>query len=222
MKLFHWIVLILIGFMNPLTATGQQGPHKVGLVLSGGGARGAAHIGVLRVFERERIPIDCIAGTSFGALAGGLYSLGYSTAKIEEILTGQDWNSIFSDAPERRLTPLIERRNSRYQGQISFRGWSPELPTGFRGGQRLTEALDILTTNRMVSAGYDFAKKEFFVFSPSARRLGGVVFIRVWADGESECGLRKGSTLPRNFRISRASVQSLGMGISDILQGGEG
>jgi len=85
-----------------------------------------------------------------------LFAIGYSTGEIERILSGQDWATIFSDAPERRLTPLLERRNSRYQAQIFFRGWNPELPTGFRGGQRLTEELDILTTARMLRSSYDF------------------------------------------------------------------
>ena len=140
-----------LGALTPLSA--QQNPHKIGLVLSGGGARGAAHIGVLKVFEQERIPIHCIAATSFGSLVGGLYSLGYSAADIERIFSDQDWNSIFSDAPQRRLTRLLERRNARYQAQISFRGWNPELPTGLLEGQRLTEVLDKLITGRLVAGG---------------------------------------------------------------------
>ncbi len=65
-----------------LTAASQPttGSPRVGLALSGGGARGAAHIGVLKVLERERIPIHFIAGTSFGALVGGFYALGYPAA----------------------------------------------------------------------------------------------------------------------------------------------
>jgi NTE family protein len=146
------------GLSAPAQAPDRQGTHKVALVLSGGGARGAAHIGVLRVLEREHIPIDCIAGVSFGALVGGLYAIGYPTDEIERILSGQDWNNFLSDAPERRLTPLIQRGNSRYQAQISLRGWVPELPAGLRGGQKLIESLDLLTTSKMLEAGYDFDK----------------------------------------------------------------
>jgi NTE family protein len=161
MERFYWFFLIIVAISVAVSsppAMGEEKGHKVALVLSGGGARGAAHIGVLRVFERAHIPIHCIVGTSFGALVGGLYSVGYSPDDLERILSGQDWNLIFSDAPQRRLTPIIERRNSRYQGQISFSGWTPELPTGLSGGQRLTERLDILTTSRMLSAGFDFDK----------------------------------------------------------------
>jgi NTE family protein len=194
MKHLHWLFLIVIGLAAPIPLAGQQRSHKVGLVLSGGGARGAAHIGVLRVFEKAKIPIDCIAGTSFGALAGGLYSLGYSTTDIERILSGQDWNSIFSDAPERRLTPLIERRNSRYQGQVSFRGWSPELPTGFRGGQRMTEALDILTTSRMLHAGFDFDKLPIQFRAVSTNLVNGQAYI--FKQGSMTEALRASMSVP--------------------------
>jgi NTE family protein len=197
MKPLHWLFLIVFSITAPLPVAGEQRPHKVGLVLSGGGARGAAHIGVLRVFEREHIPIDCIAGTSFGALVGGLYSLGYSTTEIERILSGQDWNNIFSDAPERRLTPLIERRNSRYQGQISFHGWTPELPAGFRGGQRFTEALDILTTSRMLRAGYDFDKLPIQFRAVSTNLVDGKAY--VFNQGSMTEALRASMAVPLLF-----------------------
>jgi NTE family protein len=158
-KLLHLLLFALIPAIGePLHSYGQQKIPKIGLVLSGGGARAACEIGVLKVFERERIPIDYIAATSFGSLVGGLYAIGYSAAEIERLTTNQDWGSIFTSAPRRRFTPLIERRNARYQGQISFKGWNPELPTGFWGGQRLTETLDLLTSRRMLPSSYDFDK----------------------------------------------------------------
>jgi NTE family protein len=126
------------------------------LALSGGGARGAAHIGVLKVLEREGIPIDCIAGTSFGALIGGLYALGYSPDEIEEILNRQDWSNIFSNTPERRLSPLTENKDYRYLGQLHFKGISPEYPTGIYSGQNMIEVLNELTVSRMLPANGDF------------------------------------------------------------------
>ena len=80
----------------------------VGLVLAGGGARGAAHIGVLKVLEELRVPVDRIAGTSMGAVIGALYAVGYSPRQMEEILGRIDWHTVFRDLPNRR--------------QISFRG----------------------------------------------------------------------------------------------------
>jgi len=133
-------------------------PPKVGLVLSGGGSRGAAHIGALKVFEREGIRIDCIAGTSFGALVGGLYALGYKAADIEQIFTKEGWTSVFSNEPDLSLAPLLARVRARYQGELYFRGWIPELPSGLLAGQRLVEILDRLTTERTIAAGFDFDK----------------------------------------------------------------
>ncbi len=67
---------------------------KIGLVLSGGGARGAAHVGVLQVLEQMQIPVDYIAGTSMGAIIGGLYASGYTAAEVETALGGIDWDDV--------------------------------------------------------------------------------------------------------------------------------
>ena len=75
---------------------------RIGLALSGGGARGYAHIGILKVFEEQNIPIDYVAGTSMGAMVGGLHAAGFSASEIEEILMPMDWISLYDDEPERR------------------------------------------------------------------------------------------------------------------------
>src|SRR5690606_30451311 len=73
----------------PAAVDGTNGSRpRTCLVLGGGGARGAAHIGLLRVLERERVPIDCIVGTSMGAIVGGMYAAGYDADEIETILEG--------------------------------------------------------------------------------------------------------------------------------------
>ena len=72
---------------------GAEGP-RVGLVLSGGGARGLAHVGVLEVLEAEGIRIDCVAGTSMGAAIGGLWAAGHSAADIEQLVQSIDWQDI--------------------------------------------------------------------------------------------------------------------------------
>ncbi len=184
-----------LGALTPLNA--QQNPHKIGLVLSGGGARGASHIGVLKVFEQERIPIHCIAATSFGSLVGGLYSLGYSATDIERIFSDQDWNIIFSDAPQRRLTRLLERGNARYQAQISFRGWSPELPTGLLEGQRLTEVLDKLITGRLLQAEYDFDKLPIPFRAVATNLIDGKAY--VFQKGSMTEALRASMSIPLLF-----------------------
>jgi len=80
----------------------ETGRPKVGLVLSGGGARGGAHVGVLKALEDMGIPIDCIAGTSMGAIIGGFYAAGYSADEIEALLKTTDWDRALTDRPERR------------------------------------------------------------------------------------------------------------------------
>jgi NTE family protein len=187
----------ICGLMEPLQAENRQTPPKIGLVLSGGGARAASQIGVLKVFDREHIPIDCIAATSFGALVGGLYSIGYSATEIENLVTSQDWNNLFSDAPQRRLTPLIERRDARYQGQLSFRGWNPELPTGLWGGQRLVEALDILTSSQMLAAQYDFDNLPIQFRAVSTNLVDGKAY--VFKKGRMTEALRASMAIPMFF-----------------------
>ena len=76
---------------------------KLGLVLSGGGAKGFAHIGVLRVLEEENIPITLISGTSMGNIIGALYSVGYSPDEIEEFAKYQDWSMLLTDDIDRKL-----------------------------------------------------------------------------------------------------------------------
>ena len=72
---------------------------RIGLVLSGGGARGAAHVGVLKTLEALHVPVDAIAGTSMGAVVGGLYASGMSAAEIEKELDTIDWEDAFRDRP---------------------------------------------------------------------------------------------------------------------------
>lgn len=102
-------VLLLLVMILPPACLASGGPEskparrpKVGLVLGGGGAKGAAHIGVLKVLEEQRIPIDYIAGTSMGAIVGALYASGLSAGELEKVITGIDWKDVFSGEPDRR------------------------------------------------------------------------------------------------------------------------
>ncbi|MDR0311269.1 MAG: patatin-like phospholipase family protein [Acidobacteriota bacterium] len=156
LRIFFTLLPALCAAIPALSGEIPAQRPKIGLALSGGGARGAAHVGVLRILEREGVPIDFIAGVSMGALTGGLYATGYSPSAIEEFLVNQDWNSIFSDAPQWHFTPLADRADSRYQVKIALRGWNFEIPGGLLGGQRFTEALDVLTAEPMLRAQNDF------------------------------------------------------------------
>jgi NTE family protein len=195
---------------------GADRPHKIGLALSGGGARGAAHIGVLKVLEKEGIRVDCIAGTSFGSLVGGLYALGYSAAQIEEIFTRQEWDRIFSDAPDRRLSPMLERKNFRYQGQLAFQGFSPELPTGLWSGQKLTEVLNKLTTERMLAARYDFDRLPIPFRTVATDLLTGKSYI--FHDGPMTEALRASVAIPMLFTpVEKGDMLLVDGGLTDNL-----
>ena len=85
---------------------------RIGLVLAGGGAKGGAHIGVLKVLEELHVPIDCIAGTSMGALVGGGYASGMPAAEIERFVRGVDWKAVVGGVGRREREPIEQRRNA--------------------------------------------------------------------------------------------------------------
>jgi NTE family protein len=94
---------------------------KVAVVLSGGGAKGVAHIGALRVIEQAGVPIDIIVGTSMGAIVGGLYSIGYSPHQLDSMVLSQDWGVLLSDRTSRPHQPYSEKENDdRYLVSYPF------------------------------------------------------------------------------------------------------
>ena len=93
------IALAALVILSSMAHAGEAGRPKIGLVLGGGGARGAAHIGVLEVLENLRVPVDCVAGTSMGALVAGAYAAGLSPTEMRSELAKADWNDMFMDNP---------------------------------------------------------------------------------------------------------------------------
>lgn len=111
--------VILLTLLICLPASAQR--PKVGVVLCGGGAKGAAHVGVLKVLEENDIPIDYIVGTSIGAIVGGLYAIGYSADELDSLFVTQNWDVVMSDRVERRNTSFDRKRfDERYQIGIPF------------------------------------------------------------------------------------------------------
>jgi NTE family protein len=119
---------------------------RVGLALSGGGARGLTQIGILKVFEKENIPIDYIAGTSMGGIIGGLYATGYSAEELERIVLRVDWNDLLSDTPP-RLSLFLSQRKESEGSLFQFRldGLRPYIPTALTSGQKLSNLFTDLT-----------------------------------------------------------------------------
>ncbi len=128
----------------PVKTTAER--PRVGLALSGGGARGLAQIGILKVLERERIPIDFIAGTSVGGILGGLYAAGYSPEELERIALDIDWNDLLSDTPP-RLSLFLSQREEKEGSLFQFRldGFKPYIPTALTSGQKLTNLFTSLS-----------------------------------------------------------------------------
>ena len=131
---------------------------RIGLVLSGGGARGAAHIGVLEVLDQLHVPIDAIAGTSMGAVVGGLYASGLSAKEIAAVANSLNWQDAFHDRPPR--TELTFRRKEEDESflvnlPVGIRDWSFQLPKGLIKGQSLEMLLRRLTLPVATTASFD-------------------------------------------------------------------
>lgn len=150
------LVLFTLSVIH-LELSAQQRP-KIGLVLSGGGAKGAAHIGVLKILEQNNVPIDYIVGTSIGAYVGGLYALGYSPKEIETIMLTLPWDDSFSDFVPRESLPFKDQA-LRDKYNISLRlGYSDntlKTPSGLLLGQNATQLLRMSTDVIAEFASFD-------------------------------------------------------------------
>lgn len=141
--MIHRIIILCLFVFFQSYASATERP-KIGLVLSGGGAKGAAHIGVLKVLEEKNIPIDYITGTSIGSYVGGMYALGYSAAEIEAIMMNTNWDQGYSDTiPREALSYRDKETRDKYNIPINI-GYSDEevkMPAGLLRGQSMSQLL---------------------------------------------------------------------------------
>ncbi len=132
---------------------------KVGVVLSGGGAKGMAHIGVLKVLERAGIPVDVITGTSMGSIIGGLYAIGYNANSLDSVVRKQDWSYVITDKEDLRNQSLSDR-NKQYtyvfSTGLSFSKKNKSSEGGIIKGKNLAELFGQLCTGYTDSL--DFSK----------------------------------------------------------------
>ena len=105
------LALALCALLAPVSAAPAQG-GGVALVLSGGGARGVAHLGVLKVLEEMRIPVDCVVGTSMGAIVGAGYAVGLSVAEMEKRVRSADWEAMFANSVPRERQPFRDKQDA--------------------------------------------------------------------------------------------------------------
>ena len=141
--------------------TAETDRPKIGLALSGGGARGAAHIGVLKVLEENNIPIDYIAGTSMGSIVGGLYATGMSPDEILAAIESIDWDGVFQDLPAREERSFRRKRDDDFylvkaKPGIDQKGL--KFPRGLVQGQKIDLALSRFTRHvKGIESFDDFA-----------------------------------------------------------------
>ena len=141
--------------LAPVPPAAQARPRpRVVLALSGGGARGIAHIGALRALEEAGIPVDAIAANSMGSVVGAIYATGKSARDLETIVRSMDWSSLFSGRPDRRNLP-VDRRQDRYASVagVSFDWKGPRLPGGLLAEHRINRFL----VENLSPAGYSVA-----------------------------------------------------------------
>jgi NTE family protein len=140
--------LFLLFCLGLGSAQADPARPRIGLVLSGGGARGAAHIGVLKVLEENHVPVDAIAGTSMGAVVGGLYASGLSAADIERVMTSVDWQDAFRDRPARadlNFRRKLEDQTYLVKFPLGLKSGQFRVPRGLVQGQKLSQILRGLT-----------------------------------------------------------------------------
>lgn len=196
-----WPGIALAGATAPAplqTPWDSPAPECVGLVLGGGGARGAAHIGVLKVMEREHIPVCAITGTSMGAIVGGLYATGYEAAELERLIETIDWADMFVDDPPRAELP-IDRKEEDFRHllnlEIGYRNGRLGVPVGLVYGQKLMLLLRRLTLSTWRAPDFDALPIRFRAVSADIVTGKKVVF----ADGDVAVAIRASMSVPGAF-----------------------
>lgn len=143
---FLLLLLLLVGFQNSFSQEKER--VKVGLVLSGGGAKGLAHIGVLKAIEEAGVKIDYIGGTSMGAIVGGLYASGYNATQIDSIFKVSDFDQLLKDYIPRSSKNFYEKENDeKYALTLPFENWKVGVPNAYSKGLNIYGLLNKLLHN---------------------------------------------------------------------------
>ena len=192
----------------PASASTHASTPCIGLVLGGGGARGAAHIGVLEVLEREHIPVCRLSGTSMGSIVGGLYAAGYTPQEMERIITSLDWNELFSDDPARVEMPM-RRKDADYRYLLNFEvGYKHGhliTPAGVVQGQKL-----LLLLRRLLISTWDV--RDFNELSIPFRAVATDIVAGkpvVFGSGDLALAIRSSMSVPGAFAPTNVDDQLL-------------
>jgi NTE family protein len=139
-------------------AVGSKAAPRIGLVLSGGGARGLAHVGVLKVLEELRVPVHCVTGTSMGAIVGGAYAAGTTAAGLEDFVRKADWNEIFRDSPPRAEISTrrkIDEYKTLFAPEYGVKNGGLVLPKGLIAGVSIHSFFRLLTEQAVEIGDFD-------------------------------------------------------------------
>src|SRR6202522_2125080 len=171
---------------------------RICLVLSGGGARGMAHIGVLKILEELKVPIECIAGTSMGAIVGGLYASGMTAEQIDSTMRPVDWQEAFRDAPPRLALAFRRKQDDRnflVKLPLGLKHGKILLPKGFIQGQKLQETLRQLTLPFSNSTDFDLLPTPFRAVATDLETGNAVIMDK----GDLSIAMRASSSAPGVF-----------------------
>ncbi len=190
---------------------------RVAIVLSGGGARGMAQIGVLKVLERHHIPVDFIASTSVGALIGGLYAAGYTSAELERLVLTTNWDDLLSLSDETKRSELFVDQKiigERSFIAIRFQGFEPVIPPAVSSGQRLTDFLNSEVLQAPFHAIPDFDHLKIPFRAVATDLISGKKI--VLRDGSLAEALRGSATVPLLFNpIEKGGMKLIDGGLVD-------
>ncbi|MFV1998551.1 MAG: patatin-like phospholipase family protein [Acidiferrobacterales bacterium] len=171
---------------------------KIGLVLGGGGARGFAHIGVLRKLEEMRIPYDYIAGTSMGSIIGGLLAVGMESDEIASVIREADWGTLFKDKTNREDIPFRRKADDDlglFGPKLGIGKDSSLLPKGVVSGQKIVFMFESITSQRMQTSDFDQLAIPFRAIATDIVS-GNMVVI---GDGELSMAMRASMSVPAVF-----------------------
>lgn len=198
MKIYTVIVLALL-LLLPISKSGfsqEVSKPKIGLVLSGGGAKGIAHVGVLRVLEEAGIRPDYIGGTSMGAIVGGLYAIGYSVDSIEKIARTNDWLYLLTDEISRLDLAIEEKEDAdRFFVSIPIKENKIKIPNGVISGQNIHNQLNTLFSPVYSERNFDNFEIPFLCIATDIETGKEVVF----REGYLPNAIRASMSIPTIF-----------------------
>jgi len=193
------LTIFFIAFFITVThnSFSQKKDHpKIGLVLSGGGAKGIAHIGILKALEKEGIRPDFIVGTSMGSIIGGLYAIGYSADQLDSIIREIDWDLVLSNnIPYNYISFEEKDYYDRYLITLSFKNGKLSLPTGMIEGQMLGQVLNKYTWPAMQYDSFDQFPIPFRCVATDVSTGNAIIF----KDGSLSKALRSSMAIPTVF-----------------------